>query len=60
MATNGHSKLTKAERKKVIDREERKKYDRTHKQKEGRKGNKRAGAVKGARLAYDALTKKKK
>ena len=57
---NGHSKLTKAERKAVVDRAERVKYDKTHKKKEARKGNKRKGAVAGARLAYDALGQKKK
>ena len=60
MATHGHSKLTAAERRKVVDKAEREKYDRTHKKKGARKGNARKGAMKGARLAYDALTKKKK
>ncbi len=60
MATHGHSKLTAAERRKAVDKAEREKYDRTHKKKAARKGNVRKGAAKGARLGYDALTKKKK
>jgi|21_taG_2_1085346.scaffolds.fasta_scaffold371209_1 hypothetical protein len=60
MATNGHSKLTKGERKKAIDTAERVKYNKTHPKKGARKGMARKGQPKGARLAYDALSKKKK
>lgn len=55
---NGHSHLTKAERKRAVDKAEREKYDRTHKPKSTRKGNARKGRPRGARLGYDALKKK--
>jgi hypothetical protein len=57
---NGHSKLTKAERHKAVDTAERVKYNKSHPKKAARKGEKRKGAVAGARLAYDALGRKKR
>jgi len=50
---NGHAHLTKAERKRAVDRAERVKYNKSHPKKAARKGNKRKGARPGARLAYD-------
>lgn len=57
---NGHSKLTKAEHRKALDTAERVKYNKDHKKKGARKGMARKGAAPGARLAYDALGRKKK
>ena len=59
MDKKGHSHLTKAERHKAVDSAERAKYDRTHKKAGARKGNARGGKMRGARLAFDALKKKK-
>jgi len=56
---DGHTKLTAAEKHKAIDTMERVKYNKTHK-KTTDKGGARKGKAKGARLAYDALGKKKK
>jgi len=55
----GHSKLTKAEHKKLVDTAERVKYNKTHKASTD-KGGARKGKVAGSRLAYDALGRKKK
>jgi len=56
---NGHTKLTKTERKKLVDTAERVKYNKTHKASTD-KGGARKGRVAGSRLAYDALGRKKK
>lgn len=56
---NGHSHLTKAERRKAIDHAEKMKYDKSHKPKSTRKGGARKGRPAGSRLAFDALKKKK-
>ncbi len=57
---NGHSKLTKAEHKAALARAERVKYNKSHPKRAARKGERRANAAPGARLAYDALGRKKK
>jgi len=55
----GHTKLTKAERSKLLDTAERVKYNKTHKSSTD-KGGARKGRPAGSRLAYDALSRKKK
>ena len=49
----GHTKLTKGERKKLVDRAERVKYNKSHPHKGARKGGARKGRKPGSRLAYD-------